>query len=128
MKKLFTICFLSAFALGFSQSKREKELIEVLKKSYYTQMFDITDHAYTAKKYACLEKYYKVNPLKEKEFLSKKNYVKQYPDYEKEPDLKMYDSTDPVLTSRLQEALKSEHWVNNKNMIFPKCIKENDIH
>lgn len=122
-----TIFILSAFLCSttlFAQSeKRFSELKEKMKISYYAQNFSEMDLDFYAKKYVCLEKKYKINPIKEKEFLTEKEFKKRYPDYLKEEDRTIENS------STLQEALKNMHFnpTTNKHDVFPKCIKKEDL-
>lgn len=127
MKNTLLIIALLFSAFSFAQSKkldkREQELSNILKKSHYSKKFPLDYNHYVSKKYACLEKYYKVNPLEQKEFLSKKEFNKNYPFY----DPMHYKSIENA--SLLEETLKIEHWNKNTktNEIFPKCFNKSDI-
>ena len=128
MKKIITLSMLTISTFMFSQTdyskiklnKDEQKLKEAIKKSFYFSQFPELDLNFYAIKYNCLEKKYDIDAKKSKEFLSKKDFFKAFPNWTLEDDRFI------EYTSTLQESMKFEHFnsFKKKHDIFPKCIKE----
>lgn len=120
MKKLFFIICLTPLFFNAQKKQRINELKEILKNSYYVKINNIKDIDWLAKKYACIEKYYKYDVVKEKEFLTEKEFKLKYPYYDPEFD------KDEIHASILQEAYQPYQFYNNESVMFPKCIKKKE--
>lgn len=121
MKNLF-IAIATIFSVSIaaqSLSPREKQLFDLLSKSPYSKNNTTEGKIYVAKKYACLEKHYDLNPLEQKEFLPIKELNEQYPQWNT-----MFDNTIEN-RSILQESLQPVHFSKSKKHdFFPKCLKK----
>lgn len=124
---LITAFLFSAFSFAQSKKldKREQELFNILKKSYYLKNSSNQYKVFVAQKYSCLEKYYGINPINEKEFITDKNiFHKTYPNWN-EADDKIYIEFSSVLQENLKNENFNPHTKEHSN--FPKCLKKADI-
>ncbi len=127
MKTIFIFLMAAAPVLTWGQSakadiKNQKQLKKEILKSYYFQQFPDMNVDFYAKKYSCLQTHYNENVRAEKEFLSKKDFFKLYPNWQKQAD------DDIEYRSLLQEGLQFMHFnhTTKKHDVFPKCIDFNE--
>ncbi|MDE5515147.1 hypothetical protein KRE43_05525 [Elizabethkingia meningoseptica] len=106
--------------LTFAQSKKifsKQELLKLNETSYFPKEANINF-------YLCMQKNYKVDPSKNPEFLSKKEFDKKYPNTK---DTERFSVFQQNSLSYNSFAKWDYVWRLENQKQFPKCIKKSEI-